>query len=244
MTRNRNKRNARRERNHNKADVEKVKAIFGLLAATLNHICYSTASPKPDDKPFNGIRQVSEDHIKTGVIVPADGSAVEMQIPEGFEVFISEDGKPMIHKKVEGDTAEAPKDEHDKSQMSYEDIAKKFFFKKKAYFPDGDRVLQYSPEKERYLYEDNCTTEAQAKRCFAFNKLQNIAKYLNDGWTPNFNNHEEKFYISCTGYDKYIANSTFYDNGGQVFFKSQKLAYIAISIMGKESLLDLFNTNW
>lgn len=243
MTRNRNKRNARRERNHNKADVEKVKAIFGLLAATLNHICYSTASPKPDDKPFNGIRQVSEDHIKTGVIIPADGSAVEMKIPEGFEVFISEDGKPMIHKKVEGN-AEPARDETEPA--SYNAIANNLFNGKRTYFNSRSDIDSYTDKNGQFVFDlDNCVTEAQCKRLLAFNKLQNIAKFLNDGWTPNFFDSSRKYFIWLAGItNKYTVGYNTNFNEGSVYFKSEELANKAINIMGKESLADLFNTEW
>ena len=83
---------------------------------------------------------------------------------------------------------------------------------------------------------------AQAKRMLAFNKLQNIAKYLNGGWKPNFKDNSQKWSIF-----KEICYGTACEcmtNFGGIYFKNADLADEAIRLMGKESLDDLFSTDW
>ena len=63
----------------------------------------------------------------------------------------------------------------------------------------------------------------------------NVAKYLNDGWRPNWNDLKEyKFYI------KQLDDILFVDfaisNGYLVYFKTRELAKQAIEILGEETI--------
>lgn len=89
----------------------------------------------------------------------------------------------------------------------------------------------------------NCTSAAQAKRLAAFNKLQNIAKYLNKGWEPDFRSPEKKWAIVKNG-DDFTPNYTQMTNAANVYFKNEDLANEAIRLIGKESINDLFSTDW
>ena len=96
-----------------------------------------------------------------------------------------------------------------------------------------------------YTYNDiyNCASEAQAKRIVAFNKLQNIAKYLNEGWKPDFPGSIK--YTICknhTGTYSHIGNNKY--QAGAIYFRTEDLVYEAIRLMGKKSLNDLFSTDW
>lgn len=84
---------------------------------------------------------------------------------------------------------------------------------------------------------------AQAKRVAAFIKLQNIAKFLNGDWKPNFDKDDEKWNINKDG-DTFIAMYTRTLNKASVYFKSQELTKEAIRLMGEDSLNDLFSTDW
>lgn len=118
-----------------------------------------------------------------------------------------------------------------------------FFFNE-----EGKLMVQKAPgdkNGEPITYDDidNCTSVAQVKRVVAFNKLQNIAKYLNKGWKPDFCNTEKKWAIIkyVEGFSpKYIMMT----NDANVYFKSKDLANEAIRLMGEESLNDLFSTDW
>ena len=176
----------------------------------------------------------------TKCTIPTDGTAVELPIPDNLQVFISEDGKPMIRKKIEGD--EEPTNAAEGNPITYDDICKELFLDKKIYRNYVRTVNSCVANEANYNDNDNCTSMAQAKRMVAYNKLMNIAKYLNGEWKPNFRDNSKKWSIN-----KYICYGTQYTielNEGNVYFKSADLADEAIRLMGKESLDNLFSTDW
>lgn len=173
--------------------------------------------------------------------IPSDGSAVEYPIPDNLQFFFDEDGKLMVRQKTEHETAP---DNKEGNPITYDDILKELYIDKTAYWVCGeDNIFDGKQSLSNYKDAVNCTTHAQAKRYAAFNKLQNIAKYLNDGWCPDFCNYEKKWAIvkeEGNFYPKYNQNV----NDGSVYFKSEELTNEAIRLMGKESLNDLFSTDW
>ena len=178
----------------------------------------------------------------TKCTIPTDGTAVELPIPDNLQVFISEDGKPMIRKKIEGDKKPTNDAEEDKP-ITYDDICKDLFYNKDAYYLDkSNKVSSWVMTSSNYNDFDNCTSIAQAKRMIAFNKLQNIAKYLNGGWKPNFKDGSKNWYIFKDILYGVTFNHT--TNQGIVYFKNADLADEAIRLMGKDSLNDLFSTDW
>lgn len=179
----------------------------------------------------------------TKCTIPTDGTAVELPIPDNLQVFISEDGKPMIRKKIEGDEKKTPDDKEGKP-ITYDDICKDLFYNKDAYYLDeSNKVSSWVMTSSNYNDFDNCTSIAQAKRMIAFNKLQNIAKYLNNGWGPDFCGFEKKWAIVKERKGFTVKYNQF-SNDASVYFKSEQLTNEAIRLMGKESLNDLFSTDW
>ena len=87
-----------------------------------------------------------------------------------------------------------------------------------------------------YVDSNNCTSEKQAKKLLAINKLMNVAKYLNGDWQPNWNDvYEKKWYIFIE--DKQIKiNNTYRLQCNDIYFKSQELAEQAIEILGEETI--------
>ena len=262
MTRRNDKRNNRRNRQrNNNSELNPfaqmlLGAILGKGAGMITEALMKKEEEKKDDKPHTGIRQ-SGNLLESSCIINGDGSATEIPIPDGYQIFISEDGKPMIRKKIEGD--EKPTDAGEGKPITYDDICKELFYNKDAYYLDErNKVSSAVTTSSNYNDFDNCTSIAQAKRLIAFNKLQNIAKYLNDGWKPNFDDIlQEKFYISYTGdepesdlpvdllksYQVYCkVDEPVYESS--IYFKTYKLACEAIRLMGKDSLNDLFSTGW
>ena len=262
MTRRNDKRNNRRNRQHNNNSElpELAQMIMGAIlskgAGMITEALMKKEEEKTEDKPHTGIRQ-SGNLLESSCIINGDGSATEIPIPDGYQIFISEDGKPMIRKKIEGDEKKTPDDKEGKPS-TYDDICKDLFLNKRTYWLGNKKI--------NYLYSDeyncndlnNCTSNAQAKRVAAFIKLQNIAKYLNKEWEPNFDDTlQEKFYISYIGdepesdlpvdllksYQVYCkVDEPVYESS--IYFKTYKLACEAIRLMGKESLNDLFSTGW
>jgi hypothetical protein len=255
MTRRNDKRNNRRnsrQRNNNPELPEFASMLFGaLLGKGVDMIAKKMAENAEEETPdihAEGISNQDVTNINNGkasltkCTIPKDGTAVELPIPDNLQVFIGEDGKPMIRKKIEGD--EKPtNDAEEGNPITYDDICKDLFYNKDAYYLDeSNKVSSLVMTSSNYNDFDNCTSIAQAKRMIAFNKLQNIAKYLNGDWKPNFKGGSKNWYI----YKDILYGVTFNHttNQGIVYFKNADLADEAIRLMGKDSLNDLFSTDW
>ncbi len=246
MTRRNDKRNNRhnRQRNNNSELNPFAQILLGALlgkgAGMIAETLKKKAEEKTEDKPHTGIRQ-SDNLLESSCIINGDGSATEIPIPDGFQIFISEDGKPMIRKKIEGDVVNKTPDAAEGNPITYDDILKKLFLNKESFFVGSSTISSMTTGVNSYSHVNNCTSEAQAKRIIAFNKLQNIAKYLNDGWKPNFEDSSKNWYIFKD--ILYGVTFNYTSNQGSVYFKNADLADEAISLMGKESLDDLFSTD-
>ena len=252
MTRRNDKRNNRRNRQRNNTPELPpfAQMLFGaILGKGVDMIAKKMAenTEETPDIHAEGISNQDINNVNNGratlskLRIPTDGSAVEYPIPDNLQFFFDEEGKLMVRQKIEGD-AEAPSKEEEKP-ITYDDVCKKLFFDKKTYWL-GNKLIGSMPIGGTY-YKDinNCTSEGQAKRLNAFNKLMNISKYLNGDWKPNFDgNHANWNIIKDNG--TFIAMHTMVLNKACVYFKSERLANEAIRIMGEESLNDLFSTDW
>lgn len=256
MTRRNDKRNNRRnrQRNNNPELPEFAPMLFGArFGKVVDMIAKKMSENAEEETPdihAEGISNQDVTNINNGkaslhkCIIPTDGTAVELPIPDNLQVFISEDGKPMICKKIEGDEKKIPDDKEGKP-ITYDDICKDLFLDKNAYWTSSqNEISQEVQTLSHYKDAVNCTTPAQAKRYAAFNKLQNIAKYINKGWQPNFTNATQNWYIAKKRNGEYKAMFRYSDNDGIVYFKSECLVNEAIRLMGEESLNDLFSTDW
>lgn len=253
MTRRNEKRNNRRnsrQRNNNPELPPFAQMLFGAIVGKgVDMIAKKMAEIAEEETPdihAEGISNQDVTNINNGkatlskLRIPADGSAVEYPIPDNLQFFFAEDGKLMVRQKIEGD--ENSTDAGEGKPITYDDICKELFLDKKTYWL-GNKKTNYLYSDE-YNYNDlnNCTNLAQAKHVAAFIKLQNIAKYLNKGWKPNFEDHSKNWYI----YKDILCGVTFNytTNQGTVYFKNADLAEEAIQLMGEESLNDLFSTDW
>lgn len=174
--------------------------------------------------------------------IPADGSAVEYPIPDNLQFFFAEDGKLMVRKKIEEEEKHT-NDAEDGKPITYDDICKKLFCNNKIYWAYKDGIDSGMASPSNYKDVDNCTSEAQVKRLIAFNKLQNIAKYLNSNWKPDFSIPAKKWYIR-EEFGNFEPAFSVTENGAIVYFKNADIADEAIRLMGEESLNDLFSTDW
>lgn len=250
MTRRNYKRNNRHNRQrNNKTELSPFASmLFGaLLGKGTEMIAEKMAeeAKKTPDIHVEGISNKDINNINNGnatlskLRIPADGSAVEYTIPDGLSFFFNEEGKLMVHKKQEQESAP---DTKNGDPITYDDICKELFFGKNAYWVHYNKikkgVIRYS-----YSDIDNYTSLAQAKRTLAFNKLQNIAKYLNKGWNPDFSGSNN--YTICKNHaGGYSLLGNHKCQAGAIYFKTEDLANEAIRLMGEESLNDLFSTDW
>lgn len=248
MTRRNEKRNNRRNRQRNsKTELSPFSQTFlgALLGKGVEMIAKKMTEKETPDIHAEGITNKDINNINHGnatlskLRIPADGSAVEYPIPNGLSFFFNEEGKLMVHKKQEQESAP---DTKNVDPITYDDICKELFFRKTAYWVQDNKINE---GVVRYSYNDidNYTSLAQAKRTLAFNKLQNIAKYLNGGWKPDFTLIcPYTICKNCDGVYSFLCNHK--PQAGAIYFKTEELAQEAIRIMGEDSLNDLFSTDW
>lgn len=235
MTRRNDKRNNRRNRQRNNTPELPpfAQMLFGAIVGKgVDMIAKKMAEISEEKTPdihAEGISNQDVTNINNGkatlskLRIPADGSAVEFPIPDNLQFFFAEDGKLMVRQKIKGD--ENPTDEGEGKPITYDDICKKLFL---------DMIA--------YKKSVKCTTPTQVKRCDAFNKLQNIAKYLNKGWKPKFGCNNENWAI-VKDEEGFVPRYNMITNDGSVYFKNEDLVYEAIRLMGEDSLNDLFSTD-
>ena len=253
MTRRNDKRNNRRnrQRNNNTELPPFAQMLFGAIVGKgVDMIAKKIAEIAEQETPdihAEGISNQDVININNGkatlskLHIPSDGSAVEYPIPDNLQFFFAEDGKLMVRKKTEHENV--PNKEEDGNPITYDDICKKLFCNNKIYWAYKDGVDSDMASPSNYKDVDNCTSEAQVKRLIAYNKLMNIAKFLNADWKPDFCGDHENWNI-CKDGDTFIAlyNKTL--DKGSVYFKNAELANEAIRLMGEDSLNDLFSTDW
>ncbi len=248
MTRRNEKRNNRRNRQRsNKTELSPFSQMLlgALLGKGVEMIAKKMTEKETPDIHAEGITNKDINNINLGnatlskLRIPADGSAVEYPVPDNLQFFFNEEGKLMVQKKPEDEPAPETKNG---DPITYDDICKELFFEKTAYWIRDNKIKN---GVIRYSYDDidNYTSLAQAKRTIAFNKLQNIAKYLNKGWKPDFTGSDPR--VICKNR---AGGYNLLGNGlcqiGAIYFKTDELAQEAIRIMGEDSLNDLFSTDW
>lgn len=242
MTRRNEKRNNRRNRQRsNKTELSPFsQMLLGALLGKGVEMIAEKMAEEAKKTPDIHAEGITNKDINNGnatlskVYIPDDGSAVECHTPDNLQFFFNEEGKLMVRKK--------PKDESE--PITYDDICKELFYHKDTYYlDDRNKISSFVLTSSNYKDFDNCTSIAQTKRLAAFNKLQNIAKYLNKGWKPKFDGKTVNWCI-CYETKEYMPKATSYLNDANVFFSSKDVTLEAIRIMGKKSLNDLFNKYW
>lgn len=251
MTRRNDKRNNRRNRQrNNQPELSSfAQMLFGAILGKGAEMIANKMKEKDENTPSihtEGITDKDIQNINEGnaslskLYIPNNGTAIEFPTPDNLEFFFNEEGKLMVRKKQDGEPA--LNEETQCKPITYGDVLKELYLNKTAYWI-YDQNIEFGKQTS-YNFEDavNCTSVAQAKRMVAFNKLQNIAKYLNKGWQPNFRDNSKKW--SICKYICYGTQCTIETNEGNVYFKSADLADEAIRLMGEDSLNDLFSTDW
>lgn len=253
MTRRNDKRNNRRNRQRNNQPELSpfAQMLFGAILGKGAEMIANKMKEKDENTPSihtEGITDKDIQNINEGnaslskLFIPNDGTAVEFPIPENLKFFFDEEGKLMVCKKH----AQNDHPQNEKTQekpITYDDVLKELFLDKIASWVGISKIYTATVGSANYNDLNNCTSYAQAKRLLAFNKLMNIAKYLNGDWMPDFDGDQENWNIGKEG-DTFLAMYTRYVNKASVYFKSKDIALEAIRLMGEESLNDLFSTDW
>lgn len=248
MTRRNDKRNGRRNRQRNNQPELSpfAQMLSGVILGNGAEMIANKMKEKDEntpsihtegitDKDIQNINEVNVSLSKS--YIPNDGTAVEYPIPENLKFFFDEEGKLMVRKK------HAQNEKTQKKSITYDDVLKELFLDKIASWVGRTKIYTATIGVVNYNDQNNCTTEAQAKRLLAFNKMMNIAKYLNGDWKPDFDGDHENWNIGKEG-DTFFAMYTKYVNKASVYFKSEDIALEGIRLMGEDSLNDLFSTDW
>lgn len=254
MTRRNDKRNNRRNRQRNNQPELSpfAQMLFGAILGKGAEMIANKMKEKDENTPSihtEGITDKDIQNINEGnaslskLYIPNDGTAVEYPIPENLKFFFDKEGKLMVYKK-HAQNDHPQNEETQEKPITYDDICKELFLEKKTYWLGDKKINYFYLDGVNYNDLNNCTSYAQAKRIVAFNKLQNIAKYLNEGWKPDFTDGTQNWFIAEEYFGEYKAKFTYSGNCGVVFFKSKYLANEAIRLMGEDSLNDLFSTDW
>lgn len=140
-------------------------------------------------------------------------------LPDNLEVKEIKDGKIILVEK--------------KKKLTYEDI-----------------VIELKPIISVACLSTGLEFYATSNKIFnklhAINKLMIVAKYLNDGWQPDWNNMNElKYFISYSNKQNSLYIDAVYSNQpNNVFFKSIELANKAIEILGEKTIRLALCTNY
>lgn len=253
MTRRNDKRNNRRNRQRNNQPELPpfAQMLFGanlgkgaeMIANKMKEKDENTPSIHTDGITDKDIQNINEGNASLSKLyIPNDGTAVEYPIPENLKFFFDEEGKLMVCKK-HAQNDHPQNEETQKKPITYDDVLKELFLDKIVSWVGTSKIHTATVGRDNYNDLNNCTSYAQAKRLLAFNKLMNIAKYLNGEWMPDFDGDHENWNI-CKDGDTFIAMYTKTLNKASVYFKSEDLALEAIRLMGEDSLNDLFTTDW
>lgn len=253
MTRRNDKRNNRRNRQrNNQPEFSPIaQMLFGAIIGKGAEMIANKMMEKDENTPSIHTEGITDKDIQninecnaslSKLYIPNDGTAVEFPTPENLKFFFDEEGKLKVRKKhAQNDHPQNEKTQ--KKSITYDDILKELFLDKIASWVGRTKIYTATIGVVNYNDQNNCTTEAQAKRLLAFNKLMNIAKYLNEEWMPDFDGDHVNWNI-CKDGDTFIAMHTKTLNKASVYFKSEDLALEAIRLMGEDSLNDLFTTDW
>lgn len=136
--------------------------------------------------------------------------------------------------------------------INYNYISEKLFKEKNFYYITYDGEIREVREARssslpcHMTDKNNCTSKKQAEKLLAINMLLNVAKYLNDGWEPNWDNQDEKKYtiLIDVQHKNIQIDCQFVINRSIVYFKTKELAQKAIDILGEETIKLALSTNW
>lgn len=137
--------------------------------------------------------------------------------------------------------------EKELKQLTYTDICDEIFLNE--YF-DLDECSQITLRKVYDIAErvcpNNATSRRQLEKLLAINMIVNVAKYLNEGWQPNWKaSNQFKYFIKFDNLneDFFIDNHIHYSSNN-IYFSTKEKAEQAIKILGVEIIKLAIADNW
>ena len=129
--------------------------------------------------------------------------------------------------------------EIDKENSTFECIK---FKKKSVTIMD---IMDKFKEKRNYPIKVLATSNTHMHKILAINSLILVAKYLNEGWVPNFNNSKEpKYFMATTSGNTVYIEKIYGLNASVVYFKTNELAQQAINILGEDTIRIALSPNY
>lgn len=125
----------------------------------------------------------------------------------------------------------------DKENSTFECIR----FKKKNNITFDTILKCYEKSQEDFLISS--TSYIHKLKLLAFNRLLYVAKYLNDGWVPDFDDIDQEKHVIVISDNTIIIHKTytFLGNPSLIYFKNIKLAQQAIDILGEDTIKKALN---
>ena len=156
---------------------------------------------------------------------------IEINIPEGFEIdnVKSNFSKGIIEfKPVE------------KKKLSYEDVAKNLFINRLIYYTEYNGTISHNNNvsESQCKYTNNATSKEQLECLMAYNKLRNVAEYLNNGNKLDWNDPmKSKWFIYYNWDSKLLSvDAHFRYQRSDIYFYLKDSAKDAIKILGEEEI--------
>ena len=170
------------------------------------------------------------------VHVNMETKEIKVQVPEGYEIDRENSTFECIKLK-----------EKPKTAKTYLEVARRMFFEKETYFIDQRGKIDCSVVFED-LYGDpnNCATMEQAEKLLAINKMMTVARYLNDGWKPDFKSDTNDAWCIELNEDDEIefCSAIPYYNNTMVYFKDEEAAAQCVNILGEEVIRKAMSNDW
>ena len=153
---------------------------------------------------------------------------LKIEAPEGYEVDWDNSSMDTIRFKPI------------KKKITYKDICRELFLDKPSWrLRDTGVIGCANCTSSAIIHHSSISTSyKQLEQLLAFNKLMNVAKYLNGDWKPDWKNqYEDKYCIYCDYSVLELRVSKWSTSDyGNVYFKSSELTRQAIEILGEEEV--------
>lgn len=118
--------------------------------------------------------------------------------------------------------------------MLLQEIMKSLYYKKEAYFLDMFGKVKHN---QTTLYSDrnNCISEKHIERWLLINDLLNVSAFLNEGWTPDWENANEAKYIISLEKNMLLSKKV-NTPCSFTYFKNPSLTTTAIEVLGEKQI--------
>ena len=127
-------------------------------------------------------------------------------------------------------------------ELTYENVVEKLFKHKYYYISEFGYIQETDVTKNHRAEKNNASSFEQLESSLAENMLMNVAVYLNDGWEPDWDDNETKWFFYLYQDNIEIGNRQ-YTHSGDVFFKAKELAEKARKILGYDIIRKAITKN-